>query len=187
MGDEYNAQTKTISTTTDMYYDLTGWKDDIIVITNTGDKYNTTGIISLTNIKSTYTSDPNGTETASEMQTYDLRTMAVEETAEDVAVGETTIYMTPAAATLTLRSLNAPVVEEPETPVEPDEPVVPEEPETPVEPDEPVTPDEPETPVEPEQPEEPEVPQQPSYEEIVQNVVKKVVKTIKSLFGWLFK
>ena len=40
---------------------------------------------------------------------------------------------------------------------------------------------------EPEQPEEPEVPQQPSYEEIVQTVVKKVVKTIKSLLNWLFK
>ena len=59
-----------------------------------------------------------------------------------------------------------------------------------MEPDEPVTPDEPEIPVEPdepEQPEEPEVPQQPSYEEIVETVVKKVVNTIKSLFGWLFK
>ena len=97
------------------------------------------------------------------------------------AAGEVGIYMTPAAATLTLRALNAPAVEEPETPVEPDEPVTPDEPETPVEPDEPVTPDE------PEQPEEPEVPQQPSYEEIVQTVVKKVVKTIKSLLNWLFK
>ena len=175
-GDIYGEKTYTVDTTTDMYYDLTGWKSDIIVISNTGDEHETEGIISLTNIKSTYTSDPNGAQTASEMQTYDLRTMAVEESAEeDVAAGETTIYMTPAAATLTLRALNAPAVEEPETPVEPDEPVTPDEPEIPVEPDE------------PEQPEEPEVPQQPSYEEIVETVVKKVVNTIKSLFGWLFK
>lgn len=175
-GDIYGEKTYTVDTTTDMYYDLTGWKSDIIVISNTGDGHETEGIISLTNIKSTYTSDPNSTETASEMQTYDLRTMAVEESAEeDVAAGETTIYMTPAAATLTLRSLNAPAVEEPETPVEPETP------------DEPETPEEPETPVEPEQPEEPEVPQWPSYEEIVETVVKKVINTIKSLFGWLFK
>ena len=175
-GNIYGEKTYTVDTTTDMYYDLTGWKSDIIVISNTGDEHETEGIISLTNIKSTYTSDPNGAQTASEMQTYDLRTMAVEESAEEnVAAGETTIYMTPAAATLTLRALNAPTVEEPETPVEPDEPVTPDEPEIPVEPDE------------PEQPEEPEVPQQPSYEEIVETVVKKVVNTIKSLFGWLFK
>ncbi|MBE6919309.1 MAG: VWA domain-containing protein [Ruminococcaceae bacterium] len=174
-GTPYNEKLIEITTTTDMYYDMTGWKNDIIVITNTGE-----GILSLTNIKSTYTSDPKAATPV--METYDLRTVAAEE-AENT--GETTIYMTPAAATLTLRSLNAPVV--PETPVEPEQP---EEPETPVEPEQPEkpeTPEEPEQPEEPEEPETPELPQQPSYEETVKTVVKKIVKTIKSLLSWLFK
>ncbi|MEE0884340.1 MAG: hypothetical protein U0L59_03835, partial [Faecalimonas sp.] len=91
-GTYYGAKTHTISTTTDMYYDLTGWKNDIIVISNTGNRYNTTGVISVTNIKSTYTSDPNAVSGASE-------------TGEEV----TYMYMTAAATTLTLRTLNTPV------------------------------------------------------------------------------
>lgn len=83
-GDYYGAKTSTISTTTDMYYDLTGWKNDIIVISNTGDRYGTEGIISITNIKSTYTSDPN-------------------------TVMTTSVFMTRSAAMLTLRTLNTPV------------------------------------------------------------------------------
>ena len=118
-GDYYNAKTSTIETTTDMYYDLTGYKGDIIVISNTG-KNNTDGIISLTNIKSTYTSNPNAT-------TFGLSRMASGED-EEVVNNETSIYMTPKAATLTLKSLNAPVEDEtpdvdvPEAPVEPEEP-----------------------------------------------------------------
>lgn len=106
-GKWYNARTYTIDTSTDMYYDLTEWKDDIIVISNTGgggeDRYNTTGIISLTNIKSTYTSNPSNEVTAFPEQ---------EETEN-----ETVMYMTPAVAMLTLRSLNTPV-EEPTVPEE---------------------------------------------------------------------
>lgn len=52
-GQEYGEKTNTIDTTTDMYYDLTGWKKDIIVISNTGDRYGTTGIISLSSNGST--------------------------------------------------------------------------------------------------------------------------------------
>lgn len=102
-GDYYNARTFTIDTATDMYYDLTGWKADIIVISNTGDRYSTDGVISITNIKSTYTSDPSNEVTAFPEQ---------EETEN-----ETVMYMTPAAAMLTLRSLNTPV-EEPTVPEE---------------------------------------------------------------------
>ena len=170
-GTRYNKKLIEVNTTTDMYYDMTGWKNDIVVISNTGTEGS---IISLTNIKATYKADPNGTTVASEDAGIMVLSLDEEAPAAEAA-GEVGIYMTPAAATLTLRALNAPAVEEPETPVEPDEPVTPDEPEIPVEPDE------------PEQPEEPEVPQQPSYEEIVETVVKKVVNTIKSLFNWLFK
>ena len=97
-GDVYNEKTYSVSTATDMYYDLTGWRNDIIVITNIG----TSGIISLTNIKSTYTSDPNGS--------YGVSTASVED--EEISSNETYVYMTPAAATLTLRTLNTPVQEE---------------------------------------------------------------------------
>ena len=51
-----NEKDFTVSTATDMYYDLTAWKSGIIVITNTG----TSGVLSITNIKSTYTSKPDG-------------------------------------------------------------------------------------------------------------------------------
>lgn len=47
------AVTTTISTSTDMYYDLTSLKDAVIVIYNAGD-----GILSLTNIKVTFTEEP---------------------------------------------------------------------------------------------------------------------------------
>ncbi len=105
-GDYYNMKTAVIDTTTDMYYDLTGYKSDIIVISNTGDEHNTNGIISLTNIKSTYESNPNVT-------TYDL-VRTVSDNNEEIVNNETSIYMTPEMAILTLRTLNAPVVDEPE-------------------------------------------------------------------------
>ena len=43
-----------LSTTTDMYYDITDFKDKVIVIYNAG----TSGVLSLTNIKTTFTEDP---------------------------------------------------------------------------------------------------------------------------------
>ena len=93
-GAYYGAKTYSINTTTDMYYDLTGWKNDIVVISNTGDKFGTDGIISITNIKFTFTSDPNE---------------GIEPTGF--------FRMTPNAAALTLRTLNsaANVEETPET------------------------------------------------------------------------
>ena len=116
-GDYYGAKTRTVSSTTDMYYDLTGWKNDIIVISNTGNRYGTDGIISLTNIKSTYTTDPNGTVTAGEE--------GPGIPAEGKLGSKTTLYMTPAAAALTLRSLNFANGGTPEEPVPED--TVPEE------------------------------------------------------------
>lgn len=102
-GDWYNAKTSAVDTATDMYYDLTGWKGDIIVISNTGNNQastggqNTKGIISLTTIKSTYTSDPN------------VNNGVAAASLDDAFTGnETSVYMTPAAAMLTLRTLNMP-------------------------------------------------------------------------------
>ena len=105
-GQWYNARTYTLDTTTDMYYDMTDWKKDIIVISNTGDRYNTNGILSITNIKSTYISNPNGTNAPNEGNTVDL-------------ANETTVYMTASAAMLTLRAVNTmdlPEILEPEQP-----------------------------------------------------------------------
>lgn len=153
-GDWYNARTSTIDTATDMYYDLTDWKNDIIVITNTG----ASGIISLTNIKSTYTENPNGTAVANEDFGIDLASEA-DETTEVLSVNETTVYMTPEAAVLTLRALNTPVVEEtPEEEVTPDEEIP--EPEKP----KPGKPEKPgkDKPTKPEKPGKPEKPDNPN-------------------------
>ena len=53
-GAAVNEKTAEVSTATDLYYDLTAWKDGIIVISNTGSE----GIISITNIKTTHTAAP---------------------------------------------------------------------------------------------------------------------------------
>ena len=104
----FNEKTRTADTTTDMYYDITAWRNDIIVITNTS----TSGILSLTNIKATYTEDPNDGKVASD---DGIEIASVEgETIEEPNLVR--MYMTPAAAALTLRSMNAPTVEEQPTP-----------------------------------------------------------------------
>ncbi|MBR4863368.1 MAG: VWA domain-containing protein [Oscillospiraceae bacterium] len=54
-GDYYNTKTREFNTASDMYYNITGWKDDIIVITNTGTEGS--GVLSVTNIKITYTEE----------------------------------------------------------------------------------------------------------------------------------
>ena len=144
-GDYYAAKTFTMDTATEMYYDLTDWikkangstESDIIVISNTGNRAenNTTGIISLTNIKFTYTSDPNavanvsdddGTDVASYRlsaapATYSAMATADESTVSDgteaTVSNEGSVYMTASAAALTLRTLNTmyqPEVFEPE-------------------------------------------------------------------------
>lgn len=84
-GTYYNAKTFTMNTSTDMYYDLGTWKGDIIVISNTGDRYGTDGILSLTNIKVTHTEAPKNNQE----KTVDAP-----------------VYMTPDAAMLTLRAIN---------------------------------------------------------------------------------
>jgi len=158
-GDDYNAKTFTVRTTTDMYYDLSDWKDDIIVIKNIGDS----GIISLTNIKSTYKSDPAGNVTTipgTEAQTVALNDSpllrmaaaplavnAEQETTAPTEVVETAepeltyVYMTAEAAQLVLANLNSSAEEIPdETEPEETEPTVPDE--TEPEETEPTVPDE---------------------------------------------
>lgn len=174
-GMHYNPITYTIDTTTDMYYDLTGWKNDIIVISNTGDLYNTTGIISLTNIKSTYNSKPNEAATVSEVDTYGISTVSMD---QELSSNETYMYMTPAAATLTLRTVNAPVEEE-----TPDE-VLPEEPGTDV--TVPETPDDSDSETEKPQPEEPGTGDTESEDDAGTNMIDEVINTIKNVFNWLF-
>ena len=90
-GTYYNAKTFTMNTSTDMYYDLGTWKGDIIVISNTGDRYGTDGILSLTNIKVTHTEAPKNNQE----KTVDAP-----------------VYMTPDAAMLTLRAINNNTLEE---------------------------------------------------------------------------
>lgn len=175
-GDYYNAKTATIDTTTDMYYDITGYKSDIIVISNTGDKYDTTGIISLTNVKFTYTSDPNAVTPASEDD-------GIAVASDELPANEGSLYMTPAAATLTLRSLNASAEEDvPEETVP--ETTVPEE----TEPEETI----PETTVpedtEPEEtvPDETKPEEDTSDDTVVEVVerIKKAISWLKGWFGW---
>ena len=104
-GQMYGEKKIAIDTATDMYYDLTGWikknssENDVIVIsnTNTGNY----GILSLTNIKSTYKSDPNG-----------VMTTALNDGVGDEEFFETYAYMTVDAAALILDSLNVDIEEE---------------------------------------------------------------------------
>ena len=187
-GDYYGAKTDTINTTTDMYYDLTGWKGDIIVISNTGDLYNTKGIISLTNIKATYTENPNGAAVASE----DDPNAGIAVVSEEVETtsNEVRVYMTPAAAKLTLRSLNASAEEEIPEETIPDE-SIPEEsvPETSV--PETTVPEEteneetiPETTV-PEKSEQEQI--EEAVKEVVTTVVNTVVNALKNLLSKWFR
>ena len=110
-GDYYNPKTFTLDTTTDMYYDLSGWKGDIIVISNTGNREenSTTGVISVTNIKTTYKSDPS-------------KPITGQGTTESQNL--TSIYMTADAVDMVLNALNT--QQSVQTPVVPEEPEVPE-------------------------------------------------------------
>ena len=145
-GQTYGEKTYTVNTSTDMYYDMTGWKNDIVVISNTGNS----GIISLTNIKSTYISNPADNVTTipgTEAQTVELNDspllrmaaapLAVNAEQETTAPAEivetaepelTYVYMTAEAAQLVLTNLNADAEEIPdETEPEETEPTVPDE------------------------------------------------------------
>ena len=123
----------TLGTATDLYYDITGLNNGVVVIENTS----TDGaILSITNIKITYKADPNGVDTSSFFEVDQL------------------------AASAALNCLNEP--EQPEVPetTEPEESTIPTEPEE-TEPEESTVPTEPEetepeettAPTEPEEPE----------------------------------
>lgn len=89
-GTIYGTKTGTLNTTSELYYDITGWKNDIIVITNSGNS----GVISITNLKITFTQKPAFVDTAS------------------------VLYMTPAAAGYAVKPLNSQPVVEPTVPEE---------------------------------------------------------------------
>lgn len=117
-GSVYHEKTFTVNTSTDMYYDLTEWTDDIIVITNTG----SSGIISLTNIKSTYKSDPyaavttgeNGAGVQSGIDAPVVMSGSDEAVdAETLDQNITYIYMTASAAAVTVDALNGKFDEDP--------------------------------------------------------------------------
>ena len=93
---------KTLSTATDLYYSMKDISDGTIVITNTG----TSGILSITNIKVTYTQNPYGTSTSS----------------EDEGIMTTSLFMDEEGATFALMSLrSAPMIDDEDT-SEPDMP-----------------------------------------------------------------
>lgn len=107
-GQYYGKIERTVDTTTDMYYDITGWAKhgDVIVISNIGGT--TGGTISLTNIKSTYKTNPNGS----------VMTASLDDQTGNEEFFETYAYMTLKAVALTLDGLNVTVEEETEqTPV----------------------------------------------------------------------
>ena len=183
-GTAYHEKLVPITTTTDMYYDMTAWRNDIIVITNSG-----SGILSLTNVKVTYVSDPYATS--------DADATSGDAEGEEPAVGR--IYMTAPAAMLTLRTLNAPAVQEPEvtepevtepevTEPEVTEPEVTEPEVTEPEVTEPEVTEpevtEPEV-TEPEEPK-PEEPEQPSVNEIIKQIIEDIIKIIGDWFGKWF-
>ena len=106
----YGDKIITLDTTTDMYYDLTPWKNDIIVIKNVGGEGT---IVSLTNIKFTYTQDPYGVAPTAEDEGMDEYGIAMASLDEDTGEsGEAQIYMTYAASMLTLRTMRASAEEE---------------------------------------------------------------------------
>ena len=156
-----------INSATDMYYDITDLMGMTVTIENTGD-----AVISITNVKTTYTSDPS--QTAAPLMLFSVRRSSVDAALATMSVEEE--------------------VTEPETePTEPETEAT--EPETePTEPETEAT--EPETePTEPEteatepetEPTEPETePSEPSPEEKVEEVIRVVKKIIKGFLGWLF-
>ena len=179
-GDPYHEQIFSVETTTDMYYDITTWKNDIIVISNEGEDGS---IISLTNIKATYKTNPNEAVVANEGDDNNGITVASEEV--EISSKVVGVYMTPNAATLTLRTLNAsdeeeiPEVTEPEESIP--EPSVPEETD-PIEPTEPV-----ETEPEQTEPEETKPNNDNNVEQALKNVLRETAKALKKLFGGWFR
>ena len=113
VGTPYGEKSFTVDTTTDMYYDLSAWKNDIIVISNTGAA--TDGIISITNIKATYNADPNGTLlTGEDDDTNKAKSV-------DPINNEVDVFMTYESANLTLRAINGVADQKPDAP-QPEDP-----------------------------------------------------------------
>ena len=169
-GTKSNVMTGTLTTATDLYYSINDLKSGKIVITNAEG-----GILSITNIKVTYTQNPNGTASASEEDGTN-ETMA------------TSLYVDEEVATAAVMSLRRmPVVEEPE--VEETQPTEPEteatEPET-TEPETEAT--EPET--EATEPEteatEPETEETEPDSGNSGSSGSGLIGLIRKLFGWLF-
>ena len=100
VGQKYHEKTAQISTATDMYYDITGYENDIVVIKNNG----SSGILSLTNIKTTYTSNPNASTSGSGSNGEDTPATVAETAETEPTVAY--IYMTKVAALLTVDSMN---------------------------------------------------------------------------------
>lgn len=104
-GDYFNAKTYAINTSTDMYYDLTDWINNIIVISNTGDVNGTDGIISITNIKSTYKSNPYAVDGAATFSRDAASEVAEADGVEPSATAF--VYMTYRTAKLAVDATNA--------------------------------------------------------------------------------
>lgn len=102
-GDYFNSKSYPLNTSTDMYYDLTNWVNgNIIVITNTGNLNGTEGIVSITNIKTTYKSDPKAPAEAANFSNF-----AAQAETEEVEARETAfVYMTYRAANLAVEAIN---------------------------------------------------------------------------------
>lgn len=150
-----NDQTITLTSATDMYYDITDavTEDGTIVIANANS--NEDSILAITRIKLTGVS------------------YATNESVETAALFTSNQRTVQLANQYLLEADNTP-----------EEPVTPSEPETPTDPEETETPEEPETPVEPEQPAEEEKPQS-SFDKFfngIKNAIKKVIGSIKGLF-----
>jgi len=111
IGTYFGAKTYTLSTTTDMYYNLASWKDAIIVISNTGNRpeNGTEGIISLTNIKFTYTENPTPSANGGVGNEGQNNGANEAQAASDAAKNELGyVYMTKEAADATIQILNSP-------------------------------------------------------------------------------
>ena len=111
IGTYFGAKTYTLSTTTDMYYNLASWKDAIIVISNTGNRpeNGTEGIISLTNIKFTYTENPTPSANGGAGNEGQNNGANVAQASKDVVNNELGyVYMTKEAADATIQILNSP-------------------------------------------------------------------------------
>ena len=163
---------ETISTATDMYYDISALEGMTVVIKSTGD-----AVISITNVKVTYEPDASAAlATASEEETEAPMLFSVRRSTANTALATLNVEEEVPETTVpeeTEPETTVPEETEPETSV-PEET----EPETSV-PEE----TEPET-TTPEETEPEET--KPSHQEQAEQVIRKVVKIIKGFLDWIF-